>query len=350
MKLFTIGPVEMYPATLEVASKQLPYFRNEEFSKMMKENEECLKRFLGLASGCVAMMTGSGTCAMEAVVQCCFQPNDRVLIINGGSFGKRFTQLCDIHHLPYDEITLSFHETLTEEMLSEMEARTYRAMLVNIHETSTGQLYNINLLTAFTKRHNMYLIVDAIGSFLADPFHMDAYGIDCTIVSSQKALAVSPGIAMIAMQQRFYEEMVAPKKQTSMYLSIQDHIHHMKRGQTPFTPAVGILLELQQRFAMIAQQGLENVQKEIAQRAKYFRAQARSLGLAMPSYPLSNALTPILFAGNATTIYEYLKQTYGLILTPSGGALQHTLLRVGHLGNLALADYDELCLRIKECL
>lgn len=350
VKLFTVGPVEMYPQTLEVASKQLPYFRNEEFSKVMKENEERLKRLLGLASGCVAMMSGSGTCAMEAVVHCCLQPQNRVLIINGGSFGKRFTQLCDIYHIPYDEIHLSFQETLTSDKLNAFGKQSYCALLVNIHETSTGQLYNLDMLSAFTKKHNMYLIVDAISSFLADPYHMDMHGIDCTILSSQKALALSPGISMIAMQQRFYKEMVEPKDTKVMYLNINEHIHNMKRGQTPFTPAVGIFIELQQRLAMIERQGLLEVQNEIAQRATYFRRKIASLGLQVPRIPLSNALTPILLKGNASYIYEYLKETYGLVLTPSGGEQKNTWLRVGHLGNLALSDYDELCLRIKECL
>ena len=37
MKLYTLGPVEMYPETLEISSKQIPYFRTPEFSRIVLE-------------------------------------------------------------------------------------------------------------------------------------------------------------------------------------------------------------------------------------------------------------------------------------------------------------------------
>lgn len=350
LKLFTVGPVEMYPETLKVASEQLPYFRTDDFSKIMLENQIRLKRLLGLQDGCIATLTGSGSSAMESVIACSFDTEDRVLIINGGSFGERFTKLCQVYHIPYDEITLSFNETLTEEHLLSVNGNQYRALLVNIHETSTGQLYDIEMLSAFTKKYHMYFIVDAISSFLADPYHMDAYGIDCTILSSQKALALSPGISMVAMQTSFYEEMVEPKADKTMYLSLKEHIKNMERGQTPNTPAVGIILELQQRLMMIENQGIAVVQKEIQDRAFYFREKLSQLHIQLPSFPLSNAITPILLNDNAEKIYRYLKEIHAIYVTPSGGTYKNRLLRIGHLGNLKLSDYDELCSLLKECI
>ena len=51
MKLFTVGPVEMYPETLQVSGTQLPYFRNDEFSSIMKENEQQLLTLCGCRKG-----------------------------------------------------------------------------------------------------------------------------------------------------------------------------------------------------------------------------------------------------------------------------------------------------------
>lgn len=349
MKLFTVGPVEMYPETLKIAATQLPYFRTEAFSQIMMENERQLKQLLGLRDGLIATITGSGSSAMEAVIACSFRRGDRVLIINGGEFGERFCKLCKIYHVPFDEITLAYDEKLTEEHLNIVAAKQYCALLVNLHETSTGQLYDIEMLSAFTKKHHMYLIVDAISSFLADPYDMDAYGVDCTILSSQKALALSPGIAMVAMQSSFYAEMIEPKEDTLMYLSLKKHMKNMERGQTPNTPAVGIILELQQRLKMIATQGYTQVQKEIQDRALYFRDKIAVLHIKTLDIPLSNALTPILL-DDADVIYHYLKDTHDIYVTPSGGEYRKRLLRVGHLGNLNLSDYDELCSLLKECI
>ena len=91
MKLFTIGPVEMYPKTLEIRAKQVPYFRNQSFSRVVLESSEMLKSLLDAPaeSECI-MLTCSGTGGMEATVMNCLGINDRALVIDGGSFGNRF--------------------------------------------------------------------------------------------------------------------------------------------------------------------------------------------------------------------------------------------------------------------
>ena len=44
----------------------------------------------------------------------------------------------------------------------------------------------------FCKKNNMFLVVDAISSFLADEFQMDELGVDIMLTGSQKALACPP--------------------------------------------------------------------------------------------------------------------------------------------------------------
>lgn len=350
MKLFTVGPVQMFPRTLELSKEQLPYFRDEDFSNMMLHMEKQLNEFLSLKHGTSIFISGSGTSAMESLVACSFTPQDKVLVINGGSFGERFVQLCQMHQIPYDEYHITFPEVFDEETLATFDGTAYRAVLVNLHETSIGQLYPIEALSAFAKRNHAYLIVDAISTFLADPYDMDRYGIDVTILSSQKALACAPGISMIAMQQDFYETMVEPKEDHAMYLSIKEHVKNMKRGQTPNTPAVGVLLQISDRLEMIKEMGLEVCLQETAEKAAYFRSLVKELPISIPAFPHSNALTPILIEQDrAKEVYQKLKAV-GYYVTPSGGSLAKKLLRVGHLGYVTTSDYDELVKHMKEIL
>lgn len=335
----------MREETLAVAGKQLPYFRTDEFSEIMFDIETRLKELMNSKEDSKAIViTGSGTSAMEAVVAGSLDETDRVLIINGGSFGQRFVTLCEIDQIPFAEIKLSFGEKLTQQHLDQVDGASFTTLLVNLHETSTGQLYDIELLSAFVKQYGLSFIVDAISTFLADPYDMDRYGIDCTIVSSQKALALSPGIAMVVMKDAFYETKVLPKPRKNMYLNIVDHVENMKRGQTPNTPAVGIILELQERLHELSEGGREAMEERTASLATYFREKAVDHGMNIPNdVILSNALTPLYFPdGNAYELYQFLKDRYGIYVTPSGGALKDHLLRVGHLGNLATWDYDTL--------
>lgn len=351
MKLFTVGPVQMFDDTLDIASKQLPYFRDQDFSNMMLQMEDELKQLLHLNQGKAVFLTGSGSAAMESVIACCFQTHHKVLIINGGSFGDRFVKLCECYHIPYDEIKVPFPQVFSKDMLENIDGTQYDALLVNIHETSTGQLYPIDILSNFAKANGLYLIVDAISSFLSDPFDMDRYGIDCAILSSQKALACGPGISMIAFNDTFYKEMIEPKDDSCMYLSIKAHVENMKRGQTPNTPAVGVLLEMAQRIHQISICGVNQVILETKQRANYFRQLIQTLPVKIPEYPLSNTLTPIIFPKeNADKVYEYLKENANVYVTPSGGELKYKMIRVGHLGNLSLKDYDLLLQYLKEAI
>ena len=41
---------------------------------------------------------------MEAAVANLLSPNDKALIVVGGSFGRRFSELCDIHGVPHDDV------------------------------------------------------------------------------------------------------------------------------------------------------------------------------------------------------------------------------------------------------
>lgn len=352
MKLFTVGPVQMYPETLRIASQQEPYFRTPEFSATMQEIQEDFLNSVNAPDGTsFAALTASGTGAMDAAIRSCFLPSDRLLIIDGGSFGHRFTEICKTYHIPYDSIVLPFGTGFEPKMLHPYEGGGYTALAVNLSETSTGQAYDGMLLGAFCRRNGMYCIVDAVSAYLADAIDMEVMGIDLLLTASQKALALAPGLSLVAAGRRLTEERIMKNERASYYLDLKEHFINQKRGQPPFTSAVGTVLTLSQRLKAIREQGIEAVTEEHHQRAVYFRKYAEKLGLPIPQYQLSNSCTPILFPkGGARRVYEQLKTNYDIFLTPSGGALADRLLRVGHLGNLLFSDYDELYQRLKEVL
>lgn len=89
---------------------------------------------------------------MEAAVANLLSSNDKALIVVGGSFGRRFSELCDIHGVPHDDVIVPMGKTLISEVLSDYDQGGYSALLVNIHETSTGVLYDAEMLSDFCKK------------------------------------------------------------------------------------------------------------------------------------------------------------------------------------------------------
>ena len=156
---FTVGPVMASDRICAIGAEQIPYFRTDEFSKVMLENEEFILEFAKAPEGSkVAFMTCSSTGSMEAVVMNCFTKEDKVLVINGGSFGQRFIELCEIYEIPYVSLDLEYGKRLTKERLYEYDNSGFTGLLVNVDETSTAVLYDTMMLGEFCEKNNILFV------------------------------------------------------------------------------------------------------------------------------------------------------------------------------------------------
>ncbi|MBR3786071.1 MAG: alanine--glyoxylate aminotransferase family protein [Firmicutes bacterium] len=351
MKLFTIGPTEMYETTKLIREKGVPYFRNQSFSNLMLETDAMLKRCMKTApSSETIYLTASGTAAMEAAVDNLIRKTDRVLIVEGGGFGKRFVEICDRKGIQRDVLHLEQDECLTADHFVPFRDQAYKAVLINLHETSTGQLYDIGLLKKFCEGKETLLIVDAISTFLCDPFSMDDNGIDAVIISSQKGLCVTPGMSMVVLNHRTVTEYLKkPEEMECYYHCFADYITNMKRGQTPFTPAVGICYEIHDMLKYIEAQGLEVRLEEVREKAETFRREVKLDGIQFPAFPASNAITTVIFDRPvAKKIEAALIEEYGFVINPCGGDVAETRFRVSHVGAITVQDTVELARGIQK--
>lgn len=347
---FTVGPVMSDEEVLAIGGEQVPYFRTQEFSDIMLENEALMKEFVNAPDSAKAIfITGSGTASMEAVVMNVFTPDDKLLVIDGGSFGHRFAELCDIHHIPYTAVTPQKGHVLTADMLEKYDAQGYTGLLVNIHETSTGVHYDPVLLGDFCRRNNMIYVIDAISSFLADPLDMLEVGADVVITGSQKVLACAPGISIIVLSSKALDRVWNIPTKT-MYLDLKSALKNAERGQTPFTPAVGILRQINARLRRIKENG--GAASEIAKikaQAEDFRRKIKGLPFEVFSESMSNALTPLHpTTASAYDIFLELMDKYGIWICPNGGDMKDVVFRVGHFGAQTVSDNDTLISAFKD--
>lgn len=206
------------------------------------------------------------------------------------------------------------------------------------------------MISEVCEEHRLLLVVDAISAFLADEVNMDKYGIDAVILSSQKALSLAPGLSVVALSERMLER-VAVIDPKSIYFDFKDYLKNSERGQTPFTPAVRVIIELEEIVKRFENKGIENMIQETSEIALYFRKRIKEIGLDYPSYPLSNAVTPVIFPDkNADIVYKKLIDKYGFTVNPSGGDNAKLMFRVSHVGKQSIEDAEELICAIKEIL
>jgi len=348
---FTVGPVMASDEICAIGAEQIPYFRTQEFSELMYDNERLIKKCAKADDNARAVfVTGSGTASMEAAVINLFTQEDKVLVVDGGSFGHRFVEILCIHDIPHTVIKPIFGHGVTSEQLEAFDGKGYTGFLVNLDETSVGVLYDIKLINEFCKRNGLFLVVDSISSFLCDPFNMKESGVQAMITGSQKALACPPGISAIVLSETAVERVYRNNPRT-MYLDLKRALKDGERGQTPFTPAVGVLRQIHARLKQIEADGGVDVEIEkIGKLARYFRERIGDLPLDIISHSLPNAVTP-LATRNGVSAYDVflkLKDEYGIWVCPNGGELRDTIFRVGHIGALREADYDKLILAMKD--
>lgn len=341
---FTVGPVQSSDAVRAIGAEQVPYFRTAEFSDLMLENERLVKKFAKASDGSkVVFITGSGSAGMETAVMNTLTSTDKAIVVNGGSFGHRFVELCELHKIPFAEIKLQPGKALKAEHLKEFEGEGYTTFIVNKHETSTGVHYDMQLISDFCKRNNLFLIVDCISTFLADPFDMETLGADVMITGSQKALACPPGISVMVLSPKALAR-IEHTKCCCQYLDLKIALKNAERGQTPWTPAVGILRQINARLKEIdANGGVEAEIARTASLANYFRERIKDMPFEIVSESLSNAVTPLHpTTASAYDIFLKIKDEYGMWICPNGGDMKDSVFRVGHIGALTTADYDKL--------
>jgi aspartate aminotransferase-like enzyme len=341
---FAVGPVPIEEEIAAVGGEVIPYFRTAAFSALMKENEALILEAMHAPEGARALfLTGSGTAAMEAALVNLFDENDRLLIVKGGSFGQRFCEIASVWGIPFEAIALDCGEALTRAHLLPYEGRGFTGFLVNMGETSSGVLYDMPMIADFCRREGLSLVVDAISTFLADEVEMEAWGADAVLTGSQKALATAPGISIVTLS-AFGVSRVMAKKTRCYYLDLKAALSNAERGQTPFTPAVGTLIQINRRLNKLKDEGFGASIARTRALADYFRERITAYPFEIATDSMQNGVTPLRMRSSlsAHRLFEILMEEYGIVVCPNGGALRDTMFRVGHIGYHTKDEYDKL--------
>ena len=341
----------MSTRTLAIGALQLPYNRTEQFSQITFEIIKDLKYLFG-TQGDVVIFSASGTGAMEAVIFNFLDQSDKVLIVNGGGFGQRWVDLCIQHKIPFEQIILDPGQPISLEALDyRLSSQGYSTLLINAHETSTGLIYDTKAIGKLTQKYGVFFVVDAISTICADIFMMDEWHVDVSLLSTQKALALPPGLSFLALNKKA-KLRLETKTCQSYYFDIKVYLANQSRGQMPFTPVIGHFMMLQERLKDIKLHGIDFFVSRHSKLAEFFRKGLQGLPLSfLPNSP-SNALTAISCPTDidAFDLVKRLEAGFNCFVADNGGDLKHRVFRVSHLGEQNKTDIDFLINALKDTL
>ena len=155
MKLF-VFPGNIEDDILAIGAQQLPYMRTPFFSEIVKESERMILDLMGCPKGRAIFLTASGTGAMDAVVSNYVSTKGKAQILVGGSFGKRWKDLCLYYSLPHAVTEVEFGKDLNYNQLEEdIKREKPQVFLCQQHETSSGQCFDVKRIGEICKKHGV---------------------------------------------------------------------------------------------------------------------------------------------------------------------------------------------------
>ena len=342
--LFIPGPVTCAPAVLEAMAGHMIDHRGPAFARLLERIATGMKPIFGTASD-VLVVGASGTGGLEAAVANLFSPGQKVLSCPVGVFGKRLATIAKLYGLDVEMLEVPFgYGTDAAALAACLRADTKHeiaGVMLTHNETSTGVQNDMAALAAAIGDHPAAVIVDSVSGLGASRFEMDAWGFDIVVTASQKALAVPPGLAMIAVSERAWSRMAAATS-PRFYFDLQKAREFAALGQTPWTPPVSVAYALDVAIARYHANGAENAYVRHDRYRRAIHAFAAASGVDVLSQPGAHSVTVTAMhvpAGlSAAAIRSELLDGHDIVLGGGQGELKGKIVRMGTMGDLSGAD------------
>lgn len=339
--LLTPGPTPLPPKVLEAMSRPIIHHRTPQFQEEIKKATEGLK-YVFQTKNDVFMLASSGTGAMEAAVINLLSAGDTALVIHGGKFGERWTELCKAFAITAEVIDVEWGKAVDPKVI-EQKLRTnpkIKAVFTTLCETSTGVTNDICGIGEVVKNTEAVLVVDAISGLGAIDIKTDEWHCDMVISGSQKGLMLPPGLGFISVSQKAFK-LIEASKSPRYYFDLRKSKKAIDKTDTPFTPAITLIIALNEALGIMKEDGLENIFARHKKMADATRAAVKALGLELfapgaASDAVTAAKVPQGIDGEK--LVKTMRDTYGVTIAGGQDEMKGKLIRIAHMGYIEEFD------------
>ncbi|MFQ5956247.1 MAG: pyridoxal-phosphate-dependent aminotransferase family protein, partial [Candidatus Brocadiales bacterium] len=262
-------------------------------------------------------------------------------VVRGGKFGERWAELCDAYGVKTTCIDVEYGSAVEPGAVETVlkKDRSIKAVFVTQCETSTGVLNDIETIAGIVKDYPALLVVDAITAVGVSPFFMDKWQVDVAITGSQKGLMLPPGLAFAAIRPGA-QDAIKRADLPRYYWDFRAMHDALKEDNTPFTPAVSLVVALKVALEMMKKEGLENIWKRHARLAHATREAVKALGLELFAQRPSDILTAVKVPNgvDGVAFTKHLRDKYGVSIAGGQAELKGKIFRVAHVGYMN--DFD----------
>lgn len=330
------GPVSVDHKVLLAMATSMFNHRGPKFNRLFVEVKDKLRRILGTSSE-IYFITGSGTAGVEFAVSNLVAPGDKVVVCTNGYFAERMRDTFKAYGASVVEVASEWGRGVDLEGLKDqVDGAAIVAVVFN--ETSTGVVNQVREVAQIARRAGALCFVDNI-SGVGNPYEMDAWGIDVTVIATQKGLATPPGASFVALSERAREKAYKTPKR-SVYFNIELFDKAAAEQSTPATPAISIINALNVSLDEILEEGVERFVRRHSVNAEAFRRGVFAMGLELFSdrSVASNTVSAIRIEGRARAVANTMRDRHEVVVAAGLGRYRDDVLRVGHMGRVDMKD------------
>jgi aspartate aminotransferase-like enzyme len=351
-KLFIPGPTEVLPEVLKAMATPMIGHRSADYSELQKRITEKLQK-LAFTTNPILLSASSGSGLMEGAIRCCTAK--RAIVFSVGTFGNRWHEIAQGNGVPADKHEVEWGQGITPEIVDQyLSTGKYDCATLTHSETSTGVMNHLaELAPVFRKYPDVVWCIDAVSSFAGVKIEVDALGVDVMVTSSQKCLALPPGLSLATFSAKA-EKRAQQVNNRGYYFDLLQLLSFIreKNYQYPSTMSISHLFALDLQLDRIAKEGYDARFARHEQMATRVQGWARKHFALYPAERYASKTVTCIKNSRGISVADLNKELgkRNLALSNGYGKLKEQTFRIAHMGDLTMADVDELLGTIDEIL
>ena len=351
-RMFVPGPVDVDDEVLQAQAQPMLPHRSKEFEEIFRRASEKAQQ-LFFTQYRVILSASSGTGLQEAAIRNFV--DKKVLSCVNGAFADRWYDVAVSNGKDVEKLAFEWDQPIDpDRVAATVKKGGFEALTIVHNETSTGLQNPIKEVAEAVRAvaPDTLILVDAVSSLSGAKIETDAWGLDMVLTSSQKAIALPPGLALAAISDRALGKAKTVENR-GWYFDLVRLEKHRNKDSSPATPAMSLIFALDRQLDRILAEGLENRFARHSAMAKHVHkwADAHDLSMYAPEGFRSQTVTTIKNERNIdiSELNAFLKKR-GMRLANGYGQLKNITFRIAHMGEIQLSDLDELFAAMEEYL
>ena len=346
------GPTPVSEEVLSALSKETMAHTDDRFASIMTSALDKTRKLFGAEKGFPFIIAGSGTLGMEMALTNILNEGENLLVLSHGFFGDRFVDIGKTLGVNVEVLKAPAGETVPLTSIeSTLRKHHFHAITITHVDTSTGTLADVEAIANMLHEVSpeTFIVVDGVCATGGVEQKFDKWGIDVIFTGSQKALAVPPGLTLLAFSGRAIEKRKSMAKVRTYYGDILRWMPVMEDPHKYFaTPAVNMVYALEKSLSIITEFGLPAYYEKHTRMAAKVRAALTTVGFELVSKHPAPTLSVFKYPdGIEDAAFRSKLAVKGVIVASALAELQGKAFRMGHMGSVT---EDELLVALKRML